>query len=399
MNSFVLEESRSTMTISLTELGLLDAPPEPSFDNLTALASQIIGTPVSLISILDIDADRQFFKSQIGLIDPWTTDRQTPLSHSFCRHVVKSNDALVVENALEHALVKDNLAIPDLGVIAYLGVPIYAPGNDPVGALCVIDGKPRAWNVDDIATLKRLSDCVSDAIRLNASIRTSERLRAEQRLFTYAFSHDLKAPANSLRLILQEIDEDPLIGDDSRSLLSNGSILAERMAQQVTDVLDYTRVVDAAPSFTDVDLNTLLDAVVANLDAVIKEKAAALFIDTLPVVPGSESQLTSLFQNLLGNALIYTDRDSRPEVNIEAIATDREYNISVRDNGIGISEEHQKQIFELFARLHPREDYPGTGIGLTICQRVAENHNGSISLSSTPGKGSTFTVHLPKAAM
>lgn len=145
----------------MRNLDLVDALPEHSFDNLTILAATIIGAPVSLVSIIDVENDRQFFKSQFGLVEPLATDRQTPLSHSFCQHVVRNNEALVVNNALQNPLVKDNKAIKDLGVNAYLGLPIYAPDNKPIGALCVIESEPRVWADNEIATMKRLASCVT----------------------------------------------------------------------------------------------------------------------------------------------------------------------------------------------------------------------------------------------
>jgi len=384
------------MMMSLQDFGLLDAPPEPSFDNLTALASQIVGAPVSLVSIVDFDGDRQFFKSQIGLVDPWATQRQTPLSHSFCQHVVRSNDALVVDNAPKHPLVKDNLAIPDLGVMAYLGVPVYVPGKLPVGALCVIEGEPRAWKDDEIATLKRLADCVGDAISLKAALKTSERLRNEQRLFTYAFSHDLKTPANSLSVVLEEIAEEENVSADGREMITDGIALVGRMGQQVEDVLDYTRSLDVDLTFEQVELAQLLTDVLVNLRGTIKETSAEITLGDLPVISGYKPQLQSLFQNLILNAIKYSAKGSTPVINVSATETEHSYLIAVRDNGIGIDEGYFDQVFELFRRLHTRADYPGTGIGLTLCRRVAENHKGSITISSVPGEGSTFTVSFPK---
>jgi len=160
-------------SFTLEELELVDASPEISFDNLTKLTSMMLGTPVSLISIVQVDKDRQFFKSQRGLPEPWATERQTPLTHSFCQHVVRENRALAVDNAPTHQLVKDNLAIADLNVIAYLGVPIYSPEKRPVGALCAIESKARSWSDNDIAVLQQLASCVSDAILLKATIKTN----------------------------------------------------------------------------------------------------------------------------------------------------------------------------------------------------------------------------------
>src|SRR4051794_34482891 len=107
---------------ALRRTGLLDTPPEPSFDRLTRLAARLLHAPVALVSL--VDADRQFFKSCVGLPEPWSSRRQTPLSHPFCRHEVATGEPLIIEDARQHPLLCGNAAIKDLGVVAYLGIPL-----------------------------------------------------------------------------------------------------------------------------------------------------------------------------------------------------------------------------------------------------------------------------------
>ena len=149
---------------SLAATHLLDTPAEESFDRLTRLASRLLGTPVSLVSL--VDRDRQFFKSQIGLPEPWAALRETPLSHSFCQYVVASDEALVVDESRSNPLVADNLAIEALGVESYLGAPIHAADGQPVGTLCVIDHQVRHWTADDLAILKDVAETASTEIAL-----------------------------------------------------------------------------------------------------------------------------------------------------------------------------------------------------------------------------------------
>lgn len=166
-----MDEESSLFDFSVIELGLVDAPPEPSFDNLTKLATEQLDVPVSLVSIVDYANGRQFFKSQIGLSGHWAIDRQTPLSHSFCQYVVNNDKALVVEDARTSDLLKENLAIPDLGVTAYFGTPFYGPSGMPIGALCAISGEPRIWSQSDKDKLNTLTCCVTDLIKLRASLK------------------------------------------------------------------------------------------------------------------------------------------------------------------------------------------------------------------------------------
>ncbi len=154
---------------------LLDSPAEVPFDRVTELACRLLGVPVSAVSL--VTPERQFFKSQQGIPEPWASQRETPLSHSFCQYVVAADAPLVVVDARAHALVQDNLAIPDLGVESYLGVPVRSQSGHTLGALCAIEGKPRVWTDADRETLECLAAIVETEIALRAELR--ERVQAE----------------------------------------------------------------------------------------------------------------------------------------------------------------------------------------------------------------------------
>lgn len=154
----------------LYSLGLVDSPPEESFDKFTRLAVSAVGVPVALVSFVEEDRDRQYFKSQIGLLGHWAKDRQTPLSHSFCQLVKRDNRPLIIEDAPEDARVCGNRAIPDLGVRAYLGVPIHDPEGNALGALCAVDLKTRNWTTSDVDFMVSLASCVDDQIGLRAAL-------------------------------------------------------------------------------------------------------------------------------------------------------------------------------------------------------------------------------------
>jgi GAF domain-containing protein len=155
---------------NLKNLGLVDTETSEAFNAITRLASQLFQTPVALVSIVQEELDRQYFTSQVGLVDPWATTRETPLSHSFCQHVKRTGRPLVVNDARRHDLVKENLAISVLGVIAYLGVPIIGADDTPIGALCVIESKPRIWTDKEQDLLNDLALCVRDEIKLRSHI-------------------------------------------------------------------------------------------------------------------------------------------------------------------------------------------------------------------------------------
>lgn len=164
---------------ALRDAALLDTPAEAAFDRITDLVRRVLGVPVALVSL--VDEDRQFFKSSAGLAEPWATRRETPLSHSFCQHVVASGEPLIIEDARQHPLVRNNLAIPDLHVIAYAGMPLVTADGYVLGTLCAIDTKPRTWSEEDITILRDLAGAVMTEIELRTAARrardSQERLR------------------------------------------------------------------------------------------------------------------------------------------------------------------------------------------------------------------------------
>jgi GAF domain-containing protein len=162
---------------ALHRTGLLDSPSEEAFDRYTRLASKMLDAPIALISL--VAADRQFFKSARGLEEPLKSRRETPLSYSFCKHVVASGESLVVGDARAVPLVRDNPAVPELKVIAYAGVPLKSGDGQVLGSLCVIDKRPREWPRDQLDALRDLGGCLEDEIELRSLVREMEAARRE----------------------------------------------------------------------------------------------------------------------------------------------------------------------------------------------------------------------------
>ncbi|MBO0902791.1 sensor histidine kinase [Jiella sonneratiae] len=154
---------------------LLDSEAEEVFDRGVQLATRLLGTKVALLSL--VDRDRQFFKAQAGLPEPTASLRETPLTHSFCQHVVATRRMLVVEDARAHPLVAENAAIRDLGVIAYIGVPVVTSDGHVLGSFCAIDSVPRSWTVDEIATLQAIAKGVESEIRLRIEVERRRQLQ------------------------------------------------------------------------------------------------------------------------------------------------------------------------------------------------------------------------------
>jgi PAS domain S-box-containing protein len=164
---------------ALRRSALLDTPADAAFDRLTRLATEILGVPVSLVSL--VDGNRQFFKSAVGLPEPWASLRETPLSHSFCQHVVRDVMPLVVADARLDPVLSRNLAVTEIGVVAYAGIPIVASDGHALGSFCAIDSKPRQWTAHEIAILRELTALVVSEIELRGALDRADALAARNR--------------------------------------------------------------------------------------------------------------------------------------------------------------------------------------------------------------------------
>ena len=143
---------------ALADTGLMDSPADDRFESLTRVAARVLNAPVALVSL--VDTERQFFKSCIGLPEPWASKRETPLSHSFCKHAVAARQPLIVDDARDHPTLRDNLAIGDLNIVAYAGIPLITAGGQALGSLCVIDDKPRRWTTEETSLLAEIAEAV-----------------------------------------------------------------------------------------------------------------------------------------------------------------------------------------------------------------------------------------------
>ena len=233
----------------------------------------------------------------------------------------------------------------------------------------------------------------------------------ELQQFAYAAAHDMKEPLRKLRYYNTAVLESlrGRLSEREEQYLVRSTDAACRMQTLIDDLLTYSRTSVDGSAIALVDLNVVVSEAKQNCQDLIDESGATIKVDALPVLHGIAFQLRQLFENLLGNALKYRHPDRLPQVHItceenvpfvggERIAdgtVSKYYRIEIRDNGIGFEEEKAGKIFDIFQRLHNREEYPGTGIGLAICKRVIQNHNGFIEAFGEPGIGAVFTLYLP----
>jgi len=232
--------------------------------------------------------------------------------------------------------------------------------------------------------------------KLRLSVQDLARSNAELEQFAYVVSHDLQEPLRMVASYVQLLDEryKDQLDSNAHEFIAYAVDGATRMKRMITDLLTYSRIGKNGKEIAAVGCEAALGQACADLRACITEAAAEISHGPLPTVPGDAAQFTHLFQNLIGNAIKFRSQ-APPRVHVSAEQNGEEWVFSVRDNGIGLDPQFADRIFLVFQRLHGREDYPGTGIGLAIARKIVEGRGGRIWVESEPGKGATFRFSVP----
>jgi PAS domain S-box-containing protein len=247
----------------------------------------------------------------------------------------------------------------------------------------------------------RLIDYEGQPCLLSVFRDVTERVRLQQEMqdFAYSASHDLQAPLRTFEGYARWLLEDygNVLDSTGRQLCEEIIDDALHMKKLLDGLLEYSRIGRLHTQAVAVDVRKVLDRVLHDLQLEIADMGAIIHVpESLPTVLYPEVRLTQIFSNLLSNALKFMPPDKRPEITLGCTEQERYYRFAVSDNGIGIAPEHFGRIFEIFKRLHTREEYPGTGAGLTIVKKIVESHGGQIGVESIPSEGSTFWFSIPK---
>jgi signal transduction histidine kinase len=224
-----------------------------------------------------------------------------------------------------------------------------------------------------------------------------QRSNDDLQQFAYIASHDLSEPVRAVSGMVQLLARgyEGRLGEDADLYISHAVEASGRMQVLIDDLLEYSQVGRSELRRDAVDCSVLLDDVIETLGEGIEETAADVSVEPLPTVRGDRGQLQRVFQNLISNALKFSN-ESRPRIDVGAVHDGAGWRFYVTDNGIGIEPRHSRQIFEVFKRLHTRDTYPGSGVGLSICKRIVERHGGRIWVEGTDGGGSNFQFTIPE---
>lgn len=238
--------------------------------------------------------------------------------------------------------------------------------------------------------------------KLNESLQQQTKelaaSNAELEQFAFVASHDLQEPLRMITSFLVQLERkyEDVLDEKGKKYIHFATDGAKRMRQIILDLLDYSRVGRVDTDRDEVDLDEILDVVKGLHKKLIEEKKATVTWDEMPVIRAARGPMQQLLLNLVHNALSYHKKGNKPEVKIWSDETDTHWKFFVKDNGIGIAPEYKDKIFNIFQRLHGKEEFSGTGVGLAICKKIVEDHGGEIGVESEEGKGSTFYFSIAK---
>jgi len=401
------------------------------------LAVKISGTKVAYISLLDDEFQYILsqHKAELNIIEA---------RDSICQFTIKENKILVIENTLDNELTK-NLpqVVKEDGIVFYAGCPLLNSDNINIGALCVMDTETKSLSLNQQDTLKVLArqvmttlDSQKNLIKLIKKINTNfkpaacsdfnclqgelshlqdevvsqnklikgqklalENTNKELVSFANMVAHDVRAPLRTINsfITLHEADLQNCAIPYEKNYLAFVKQATTNMDELTNSLLNYAKSGDDSIKKERINLNQILKTVKLNLtetinstNAEVKLPAGQFFIN------GEKTLLIQLFQNLISNGLKYQSGLKIPQVTIKALAVGDKVLISVIDNGIGISKDNLKKIFEPFKRLHTAQQYSGSGIGLATCKKIVDKLGSKFSVKSELGKGSAFTFDLQK---
>jgi signal transduction histidine kinase len=396
-DKFINENERIKL---LKSYSILDSLPESDYDNLTTLASQICETPIALITF--IDDDRQWFKSRKGL-----DISETPRDISFCAHAINNpNEVFEINDARKDSRFYDNPTVEGSNnVVFYAGAPIKNLHGLPLGTICIFDHKPKFLTEAQKSSLQALADQTMkllelrlNKIELEKTMVALKKKNDDLERFAYIAAHDLKSPLANISGLSDfftdnygdSIDKE---GNEVINLIKSSTI---KLKEMIDNLLLYSKssLLDKE-NCSEVFISDL-EKDFANL-YIFKDNCIITFKATVNSICVNKGAFEQVLNNLVTNAIKYSDKE---KIQVDIVITEERdfYMVTVTDNGIGISKENQKNIFDLFTIVNSVDRFgvKGTGIGLATVKKLVEDLGGTISVHSEVGKGSKFIFTLAR---
>ncbi len=377
-------------TAALGLFGLLFRRSAPAAEPIDERARMLLDLPVGVLMLLDEDQRIQYANATLERFLGYSPSeiQGRPVGDLF-----EPADRARIQTLVHDHLPGDRTASGDFRGRRKDGTPVPLQVVVQSAVVAGMHGsKVSGIYLRDFAERERLVEALT--------LRGAELARSNRELeqFSYIASHDLQEPLRMVGSYTQLLEQryGPKLDDDAREFLRYSREGANRMRELIDALLSYSRLDTRAEPFQRVAADEVLTLALTNLRGAIAQSGAVVHRTPLPTVEVDRIQLGQVFQNLIGNAIKFHGPNP-PQIWIGAERRGAEWRFSVRDDGIGILPEYQERIFIIFQRLHTREEYPGTGIGLAVCKKVVERHGGKLWVESTgvPGEGTTFFFTLP----
>lgn len=346
-------------------------------------------------------------------------DDNANICKAIARYVHRTQERVILNDACEAGPFLENNEVQEMQLRSVLCLPVikqskllgilylenrlsssvFTPEKIQMTELLTSQAAISIENARLVIDIKRLNESLRERT-LVLETKSQALLRSNQDLeqFAYAASHDLQEPlrmvVSFLELLTQKHSDN--LGEEARKFIWMAVDGATRMRRMIYDLLAFSRIQSRQTTFGQVNLNEVIQDILSNLKVSIQETRAEIKYESLPTIYGDKEQLTSLFQNLVGNAMKFKKDSETPRIIIgKIIEKEPCTHLFVQDNGIGIDSKYFQKLFLIFHRLNTSQKYPGTGIGLALCKKIVERHNGRIWIDSTPGQGSTFHISIP----
>ena len=376
---------------------------------------EVVDASNCYVALLDESTGLMHFEFYVDAHDQTPTPR--PATEGLTGYLLEKNHPLLLTDKQQMEMMA-NGEVQVIGTISasWLGIPLRTV-NATIGALVLKSyTDAAAFSTQDVEFLTSVASQIAMSIERKRAQdqleRTAARLSQSNRElqdFASVASHDLQEPLRKIQAFGDRLKTkcEQQLTDDGRDYLERMLNAANRMQTLINDLLTFSRVTTKAQPFSRVDLNVIAHEVISDLEVRIEQTGGRVEVSDLPVIDADPLQMRQLLQNLIANALKFRKPDQPPVVQISAesnshssdgvrsLSVDGVCKIFVADNGIGFDEKYLDRIFTVFQRLHGRNAYEGTGVGLAVCRRIVERHHGSITARTQPGEGATFIVTVP----